>query len=165
MNPDSEGPGWLYGGLARLFVVSSTALSKTSYGLKILRLIDYHNAEPRSRKLWWIILLILVGLNVTTWPAALFPLVECLMGSSSAPQQFWTSRINVILGVAGSGCSGAADVILAILPYAIIYEHTIQSLSKPLVAFVSVIGAAAAVAAFTQCSQILNNGTTTLSRE
>lgn len=157
---DSQTPQGLYGGLARLFVVGSTALSKTSYGLTLWRLIDAQNTVSGHRKLWWLIFLILLGVNLTTWAPAVFPLVECYIGPSSEPRTCWTSEADVIIVMAGSGCSGAMNVVLALLPLATIYKYKTH-VSRTLVLFAMVMGVMAAVAAFTQCSQIPDGSVTT----
>lgn len=161
---DSQTPKGLYGGLGRLFVVGSTALSKTSYGLTLWRLIDAQNTVSGHRKLWWLIFFILLGVNLATWAPAVFPLVECYIGPSSEPRSCWNSEADVIIVMAGSGCSGAMDVVLALLPLATIYRYKMH-LSRALVLFAMTMGFMAAVAAFTQCSQIPDDSVTTFACE
>lgn len=157
-----QNQGELLGELARLFVTGSTALSKTSYGLALLRLMNTHKAMFPRRKLRWLIVLILVSINLIIWPAALFPLVACDLGSSTASGQCWASGVDIILGVAGTGWSGAADVTLALLPLEAIWNHEMPRLSRSLVILAMTMGFVAAAAAFTQCSQIPTNNTTAL---
>lgn len=154
--------GELLGELARLFVTGSTALSKTAYGLALLRLINTQKAMFPHRKLRWLIVLILVSINLILWPAALFPLVACDLGLSTASGHCWASGVDTILGVAGAGWSGAADVTLALLPLEAIWDHKMRRLSRSLVILAMATGFVAAAAAFTQCSQIPNNNTPTL---
>lgn len=161
---DSQTPKGLYGGLGRLFVVGSTALSKTSYGLTLWRLIDAQNTVSGHRKLWWLIFLILLSVNLAAWAPAVFPLVECYIGPSSQPRSCWNSEADVIIVMAGSGCSGAMDVVLALLPLATIYRYKMH-LSRTLVLFAMTMGVMAAVAAFTQCSQIPGDSATTFACE
>lgn len=143
----------------------STALSKTSYGLTLLRIMDAQKAESPHRKLRWLIWFILASINLTTWPAAIFSLLGCNFGFSTEPGQCWVSRVEVFIGVAGSGWSGAADVVLALLPLEAIWQHKAPSSVKVLVIFSMTMGLFAAVAAFVQCSQIANSNMTASARE
>lgn len=156
-----QNQGELLGELARLFVTGSTALSKTSYGLALLRLIKTQKAMIPHRRLRWLIVSILVSIHLIVWPAALFPLVACDFGLSTASGQCWASGVDIILGVAGTGWSGAADVTLALLPLGAIWDHKMRRSSRSLVILAMTVGFVAAAAAFTQCSQIPNNNTTT----
>lgn len=155
----------LLGELARLSVVVSTSLSKTSYGLMLLHLMNSRRAVSPYRKLRCFISIILVSVNLIIWPAALVSLIGYQFGLSTAPGQSWPSEADVIVGAAGSGWSGTADLILALLPLEAIWDHKMRRLNRSLVVFAMVMGLVAAVAAFTQCSQVLNNNTTTLARE
>lgn len=155
----------LCGGLARLLVVVSTALSKTSYGLTLLRMVDAQKAESPRRKLRWLIWFILASINLTTWPAAVFSLLGCNFGFSTEPGQCWVSRVEVFIGVAGSGWSGAADVVLALMPLDAIWHQKAPGLVKVLIIFSMTMGLFAAVAAFVQCSQIANSNMTSSARE
>lgn len=143
----------------------STALSKTSYGLGLLRLMDNQKAVSPHRKLRWFILFGLVSINLIIWPAALVSLIGCQLGLSTAPEQRRASTVDVIVGAVGTGWSGAADVVLALLPLEAIWDHKMRRLSRSLVIFAMTTGLVAASAAFTQCSQVLNNNTNTLARE
>lgn len=171
---ESRGPGIgssyhtrseLLGELARLSVVVSTALSKTSYGLMLLRRMKAQKAASPHRKLRWFILFLLVSVNLIIWPAALVSLIGYQLCLSTATGRSWPSQVDVIFGAAGSGWSGAADLVLALLPLEAIWDHKMRRLSRSLVIFAMVMGLVAAVAAFTQCSQVLNNNTATLARE
>lgn len=155
----------LLGGLAKLSVAVSTALSKTSYGLMLLRLMNGQKAISPHRKLQWFILFILVSVNLIIWPTALVSLIGCQLALSTAPGKCWASEVEVIVGAVGTGWSGAADVVLALLPLEAIWDHKMRRLSRSLVVFSMTMGLVAAAAAFTQCSQVLNNNTTTLARE
>lgn len=147
--------------------MGSTALSKTSYGLTLLRLMSAQGAASPHRKLRWLIIFFLVSINLVTWPTALVPFVACQVALSAASRQCWASAggADIFIGVAGSGYSGAADVILALLPLEAIWDQKMQHSSRCLVMFSMAMGFVAAVAAFIQCSQMPNNNTTTLTRK
>lgn len=127
--------------------------------------MNTQGAVSPHHKLRWLILIILVTINLAIWPAALFPLVGCQVGLSTAARQCWASGSYVFIGVTGSGFSGAADVVLALLPLEAIWDQNMRRSSKSLVMFSMMMGLVAAVAAFIQCNQIPNNNTTTLARE
>lgn len=104
----------------------------------------------------------LVSVNLILWTTALLPFIRCFIGLSVAPAQCWAAEIDVSIGVAGSGYSGAADVVLALLPLGNIWDYKLRRLSRFMVMFAMSMAAAAAVSAFTQCSQIPNNNTASL---
>lgn len=122
-------------------------------------------AEPPRRKLRWLILFVSVITNLIIWSAAIASLFGCHLGLPTAFRHCLISGVDVYIGVASSGFSGAADVILALLPLVAIWDQKMRRLSRSLVVFAMTMGLVAAVAAFTQCSQILNNSSATLSRE
>lgn len=131
----------------------------------LLRLMSTQKAVSPHRKLRWFILFVLFSINLIVWPAALVSFIGCQLGWSTAPGQRWASAVGVIAGATGTGWSGAADVVLALLPLEAIWGHKMRRLSRSLVIFAMTMGLVAAAAAFTQCSQVLNNNTSTLARE
>lgn len=144
------------GGLARLCAVGATAFSKTSYGLALLRLMSVQKDVSPHRKLQWLIWFLLVSVNIILWPAALVPFIRCRLGLlSTTPERCWGSELDVAFGVGGSGYSGASDVVLALLPLETILGK-LRGLKRFGVLFAMSMGFVAAVAAFTQCSQIPN---------
>lgn len=143
----------LLGSLSTTFSTLSAVLSKTSFGLTLLRLTSV--GYEKTRAFVWVIM---ISMNLIMFCDALYSWVEC-QPSRKHWEIFidgtcWSPDIAVKLGIAAGAYSGCMDVIMAILPWRIIWETRMERREKIGVLVAMSMGLCAGAAAFAKCSQI-----------
>lgn len=143
----------LLGSLSTTFSTLSAVLSKTSFGLTLLRLTQAGYAKTRA-----FIWVILVSMNILMFCDALYSWVECQPSRKHweifTAGTCWSPDIAVKFGIAAGAYSGCMDVIMAILPWGIIWETRMEGREKVGVLVAMSMGICAGAAAFAKCSQI-----------
>lgn len=143
----------LLGSLSTTFSTISAVLSKTSFGLTLLRLTSV--GYDKTRAFVWVIM---ISMNLIMFCDALYSWVEC-QPSRKHWEIFidgtcWSPDIAVKFGIAAGAYSGCMDVIMAILPWRIIWETRMERREKIGVLVAMSMGFCAGAAAFAKCSQI-----------
>ncbi|KAG6357456.1 hypothetical protein INS49_013333 [Diaporthe citri] len=143
----------LLGSLSTTFSTLSAVLSKTSFGLTLLRLTQV--GYEKTRAFVWVIM---VSMNILMFCDAFYSWVECQPSRKhweiSTDGTCWSPDIAVNLGIAAGAYSGCMDIIMAILPWRIIWETRMERKEKVGVLVAMSMGLCAGAAAFAKCSQI-----------
>ncbi|KAH8760448.1 hypothetical protein F5883DRAFT_681000 [Diaporthe sp. PMI_573] len=143
----------LLGSLSTTFSTLSAVLSKTSFGLTLLRLTQA--GYEKTRALVWVIM---ISMNILMFCDALYSWVECQPSRKHweifTDGTCWSPDIAVKFGIAAGAYSGCMDVIMAILPWRIIWETRMERKEKIGVLVAMSMGLCAGAAAFAKCSQI-----------
>ncbi|EFQ35364.1 uncharacterized protein GLRG_10508 [Colletotrichum graminicola M1.001] len=120
----------LYANLGGSFSIIAAAWCKTSFALTLLR-ITRESSEPWIKRLVWFIILsvnIALGLNV------LFTWIQCWpiekTWRTATPGECWRKSIPVNYNVFAASYSGAMDIVLAILPWKILWGLTMTKGEK-----------------------------------
>lgn len=143
----------LLGSLSTTFSTLSAVSSKTSFGLTLLRLTQVGYNKTRV-----FVSVIMVSMNLLMVCDALYSWVEC-QPSRKHWQIFtegtcWSPDIAVKFGIAAGAYSGCMDVIMAILPWRMIWNTRMERKEKVGVLVAMSMGLCAGAAAFAKCSQI-----------
>lgn len=143
----------LLGSLSTTFSTLSAVLSKTSFGLTLLRLTQV--GYDKTRAFVWVIM---VSMNLLMFCDALYSWVECQPSRKHweifTDGTCWSPDIAVQFGIAAGAYSGCMDIIMAILPWRIIWETRMERKEKFGVLVAMSMGLCAGAAAFAKCSQI-----------
>ncbi|KAF6838244.1 hypothetical protein CPLU01_02605 [Colletotrichum plurivorum] len=118
----------LHANLAGSFSIIAVAWSKTSFSLTLLRI-----ATERWMK--YVIWFILITINITLGTAVLITWIQCwpvekTWRTASTPGTCWPKRIPVTYNVFTASYSGAMDIVLAIVPWKIIWGLTMTKKEK-----------------------------------
>lgn len=143
----------LLGSLSTTFSTLSAVSSKTSFGLTLLRLTQVGYEKTRAF-VWFII----ISMNLLMFCDAMYSWVECQPARKHweifIDGTCWNPDIAVKFGIAAGAYSGCMDVIMAILPWRIIWETRMERKEKIGVLVAMSMGLCAGAAAFAKCSQI-----------
>lgn len=143
----------LLGSLSTTFSTISAVSSKTSFGLTLLRLTQV--GYEKTRAFVWVIM---VSMNMLMFCDAFYSWVECQPSRKHweifTDGTCWSPDIAVKFGIAAGAYSGCMDVIMAILPWRIIWETRMERKDKAGVLVAMSMGLCAGAAAFAKCSQI-----------
>lgn len=104
--------------VAATLAIASTGISKTSFALTMLRL-----TTGRMRKVIWFII---VSINLFMGMTGLFVWIQCIPLQKNwdlnVPGACWESNVNVVYARFASSWSGTMDIVLALLPWKIIWN-------------------------------------------
>ncbi|KAI3393582.1 hypothetical protein diail_3931 [Diaporthe ilicicola] len=143
----------LLGSMSTTFSTLSAVISKTSFGLTLLRLTQV--GYEKTRVFVWVIM---VSMNLLMFCDALYSWVECQPSRKHweifTDGTCWSPDIAVKFGIAAGAYSGCMDVIMALLPWRIIWETRMERREKIGVLVAMSMGLCAGAAAFAKCSQI-----------
>jgi hypothetical protein len=143
----------LLGSISTTFSTLSAVLSKTSFGLTLLRLTQA--GYDKTRVLVWAIM---ISMNVLMFCDALYSWVECQPSRKHWDVRIdgtcWSPDIAIKFGIAAGAYSGCMDVVMAVLPWRIIWETRMEPKEKAGVLVAMSMGLCAGAAAFSKCSQI-----------
>lgn len=143
----------LLGSLSTTFSTLSAVLSKTSFGLTLLRLTQV--GYEKTHAFVWVIM---ISMNLLMFCDALYSWVECQPSRKHweilTDGTCWSPDIAVKFGIVAGAYSGCMDVIMAILPWRIIWETRMARREKIGVLVAMSMGLCAGAAAFAKCSQI-----------
>ncbi|KAK2046282.1 hypothetical protein LZ31DRAFT_583493 [Colletotrichum somersetense] len=120
----------LYANLGGSFSIIAAAWSKTSFALTLLRITRESSEHWMKRLVWFIIFSvnIALGLNV------LFTWIQCRpvekTWRTATPGSCWRKSIPVNYNVFATSYSGAMDIVLAILPWRILWSLTMTKREK-----------------------------------
>ncbi|KAJ0120885.1 hypothetical protein J7T55_015622 [Diaporthe amygdali] len=118
---------------------------------KLLLLVGY----DKTRVFVWVIM---VSMNLLMFCDALYSWVECQPSRKHweifTDGTCWSPDIAVKFGIAAGAYSGCMDVVMAILPWRIIWETRMERKEKIGVLVAMSMGLCAGAAAFAKCSQI-----------
>ncbi|KAK1991421.1 hypothetical protein LX36DRAFT_663317 [Colletotrichum falcatum] len=133
-NWDVAGDNWpwllLYANLGGSVSIAAAAWSKTSFALTLLR-ITRESPERRLRRLIWFVIL---SINVALGVNVLFTWVQCRpiekVWRTATPGTCWRKSVPVNYNIFAASYSGAMDVALAILPWKILWGHSMTKREK-----------------------------------
>lgn len=146
----------IYGNVAFSAAVLATVWSKTSFGITLLRI-----TEGKMKPVIWFIL---VSMNTAMHLHALFPWIQCSPISKGwfrdIPGTCWSPEVSVIYGVFASTYSGSVDIVLALLPWSIVWNLQMRKKEKVGVAVAMSMGVFAGCTAFIKSAKLplLANG-------
>lgn len=106
------------GGCGATFAIAATGISKTSFGVTMLRL-----TSGKTRKFIWAIL---ISINFFLGLSGLFIWIECIplekTWDPSVPGACWNPVINPVYARFSATWSGTMDIALAMLPWKVIWN-------------------------------------------
>ncbi|KAK3317380.1 hypothetical protein B0T19DRAFT_434879 [Cercophora scortea] len=140
----------LLGTLGGSFSILAAVWSKTSFGLTLIRI-----AQKKTRIVVWVIIvtmnLAMVMIVVTSW-------IQCSpvpkVWNRLLPGSCWDGRVNVYYGLFAAAYSGAMDIVLALLPWTIVWKLQMRRKEKIGVGIAMSMGVFAGCTAFIKCSKI-----------
>ncbi|TQN63630.1 hypothetical protein CSHISOI_11786, partial [Colletotrichum shisoi] len=117
--------------LAGSLSIIAAAWSKTSFALTLLR-IAQESPERRMKRLVW---LIIVSINVALGLSVLFTWIQCwpvekTWRTASTPGTCWPKSVVMGYNVFTAAYSGAMDILLAVLPWRLIWGLTMTKREK-----------------------------------
>ncbi len=125
------------GNLIGTFSILGAVWSKTSFALTLLRLMS----TPRMRVVLW---LAIGSMNVAMGLNALFLWVRCAplikTWNPSVPGTCWAPQVYPIYGIFAAGYSAVMDVVLALLPWKIVWRLQMKRQEKLGVAIAMSLG-------------------------
>ncbi|OHX00960.1 integral membrane protein [Colletotrichum incanum] len=139
----------LYANLAGSFSIIAAAWSKTSFALTLLRI----TRESSERWMTWLVWFIIVSINIALGLNVLFTWIQCwpvekTWRTASTPGTCWPKNITMNYNVFTASYSGAMDIVLAILPWKIIWSLTMTKREKLGVLFAMSMGVFAGAISF-----------------
>ncbi|KAH7146106.1 hypothetical protein EDB81DRAFT_842367 [Dactylonectria macrodidyma] len=145
----SEAIKLLYVG--EFFAIVAVAVSKTSFAVTLLRLAE----RPwHSYVLWFII----VSLNSIMLLCGIFQFVQCSptekLWNLGVPGACWDPRININYAIFAGSYSAAADFILALFPWLLIWHLQMRKREKVGVAVAMSLGILASITAAVKTSYL-----------
>ncbi|OBR13188.1 Integral membrane protein [Colletotrichum higginsianum IMI 349063] len=121
----------LYANLAGSLSIIAAAWSKTSFALTLLRIAQESPERWMKRLVWFII----VSINVALGLSVLFTWIQCwpvekTWRTASTPGTCWPKSVVMGYNVFTAAYSGAMDIVLAVLPWRIIWGLTMTKREK-----------------------------------
>ncbi|OLN85459.1 hypothetical protein CCHL11_08084 [Colletotrichum chlorophyti] len=121
----------LYANLSGSFSIIAAAWSKTSFALTLLRIAR----ESSDRWMRYVIWFIIISINIALGLAVLFTWIQCwpvekTWRTASTPGTCWPKRIPVTYNIFTASYSGAMDIVLAMLPWKMIWGLTMTRREK-----------------------------------
>ncbi|KAH6695678.1 hypothetical protein F5X68DRAFT_258234 [Plectosphaerella plurivora] len=133
------------GGNASMFGI---ALSKTSFALTLLRVVE--------GKMKWLVWYIIVSINIFLALMVLFVWVQCNPPEKSfrpaTPGTCWAPEVTANYMIFASAYSGFMDIVLALLPWQVIWGLQLNLKEKVGVSIAMSMGMLAGIVAFVKCS-------------
>ncbi|KAK4214934.1 hypothetical protein QBC37DRAFT_439838 [Rhypophila decipiens] len=134
--------------------------SKTSFGMTLLRIIS----GKKTRLLVWGIIVsmnLAMSVNVVTSWVQCYPSLLPVPGSTLEVQgnsgmslKCWDGRVGVYYGIFAGAYSGLMDIVLALLPWSVLWNLQIRRKEKIGIAVAMGMGVFAGGAAIVKCSKI-----------
>ncbi|KAI1059116.1 hypothetical protein LB507_003905 [Fusarium sp. FIESC RH6] len=155
-HPEDAVPLALLGQISQPFVVMSCALGKTSFSISLMRLA----VQPFIHRFLWFIVISMLTLHILI---SIIVFVRC-----KDPRTTWNPAIvsecwapEVYLGVMYfiGAYSAATDFILALLPWAMLWNLNMKNREKFGVAFAMSLGVFAGSIAIIKCTKLKANAT------
>ncbi|KAE9369367.1 hypothetical protein N431DRAFT_380251 [Stipitochalara longipes BDJ] len=144
INPSNLPRMGLLGIIAGVLAIFAAIYSKTSFAITLLRI-----SEGRTRILLWFII---ISVNIALGGSALIPWIQCRPVEKNwnlmAPGKCWNLKIFSYYGMASSAFSGAMDILLAFIPWKMVWN--LQMKEKVGVATAMSMGVFAGAAAITK---------------
>ncbi|KAK3335102.1 hypothetical protein B0T19DRAFT_6 [Cercophora scortea] len=142
----------IYLNVAGTFSITAAAWSKTSFAITLLRLTHgWHK---------WVVWFIIVSVNVTMGLSALFPWVSCTpvqkSWDSTVPGTCWDPSIVVHYNTFSAAFSATMDIVLAMLPWVVIWNLQMKRNEKIGVAVAMSMGVFAGVTGIIKTSMVPN---------
>ncbi|KAK2015658.1 hypothetical protein LZ32DRAFT_602306 [Colletotrichum eremochloae] len=120
----------LYANLGGSVSIIAAAWSKTSFALTLIRITRESPESWMKRLIWFIILSVNIALGINV----LFTWIQCSpiekTWRSATPGTCWRKSIPVNYNIFAASYSGAMDIVLAILPWRILWGHTMTKKEK-----------------------------------
>ncbi|OAA56197.1 hypothetical protein SPI_07808 [Niveomyces insectorum RCEF 264] len=141
----------LLGNLTGTFSILAAVWSKTSFALTLLRLMT-------GRQMRVVLWLAIASINVAMGLNAVFLWVRCMplvkTWNPTVPGTCWAPQVYPIYGIFAAGYSAVMDVILALLPWKIVWRLQMKRQEKFGVAIAMSLGVVAGAMAVVKTSQI-----------
>ncbi|KAF7715364.1 Uncharacterized protein PECH_001429 [Penicillium ucsense] len=138
-----------------VIIIIGCVLSKTSFALTLLRIVT---------KTWMKVLLwhIIISMNAIMWLCAICYLIQC-----SPTAALWDTRLmktakcwpNIVfeaIALAAGAYSGLMDLVLALLPWPVIWKLQMRRREKFGIALAMSMGIFASITAFIKTAQLVN---------
>jgi len=140
----------LYGIVTGTLSICAASWSKTSFALTLTRL-----TTGRLKAFVWFSIW---AVNVCLGLAALVTWISCTPIPKAWHMEMegtcWPSNVTVIVGIIGCVCSGVLDLVLAMIPWAIIWKLQMRPAEKIGIVVAMSMGIFAAATAFVKSSKI-----------
>ncbi|KAJ5673993.1 hypothetical protein N7462_009432 [Penicillium macrosclerotiorum] len=130
--------------IGEVFAIMACTLGKTSFAVTLLRIVVQR---------WMIVVLwfVIVTMNLVNVLAALFIFVQCKdprhLWNSAIPSECWPDSVFTDFSLFVGAYSGAQDFVLALLPWAIVWNLQMKKKEKLGIAFAMSLGIFAGAAA------------------
>ncbi|OIW25567.1 hypothetical protein CONLIGDRAFT_581876 [Coniochaeta ligniaria NRRL 30616] len=149
-------PIQILGNVSASASILAAVWSKTSFGITLLRI-----AEGKMKPAIWFIIM---SMNLLMGVSALMPWIQCDPVSKTwnrdEPGSCWDPRVNIVYGVVAGSYSGVMDIVLALLPWSVVWNLQMKKKEKVGVAVAMSMGVFAGCTAFVKSAKIplLTNG-------
>ncbi|KAF3389232.1 hypothetical protein F1880_004088 [Penicillium rolfsii] len=138
-----------------VLVILSCVFSKTSFAFTLMRIVT---------KTWMKVLLwfIIVTMNAVMWLCAICYLAQCKPAAALwnakllATAKCWPTEVFETIALVAGAYSGCMDVILALLPWVVLWNLEMKKREKAGIALAMSMGIIAAIAAFIKTSKLVN---------
>ncbi|CEO60220.1 hypothetical protein PMG11_04858 [Penicillium brasilianum] len=138
-----------------VIIIIGCVFSKTSFAFTLLRIVT---------KTWMKVLIwfIIVTMNAIMWLCAICYLAQCKPAAALwnaellATAKCWPTEVFEIIALVAGAYSGCMDVILALLPWAVLWDLEMKKREKAGIALAMSMGVIAAIAAFIKTSKLVN---------
>ncbi|KAK3938971.1 hypothetical protein QBC46DRAFT_355427 [Diplogelasinospora grovesii] len=128
--------------------------SKTSFAVTLLRL-----TEGKTKMFVWAII---ISMNIAMGLSALFTWIECTpipkTWDRTIPGTCWDTKVSNGYGIFAGCLSGVCDIVLALLPWRLVWDLQMQKREKMGVAIAMSMGVFAGSTAFVKSARILTLG-------
>ncbi|KAH8904155.1 hypothetical protein BR93DRAFT_946918 [Coniochaeta sp. PMI_546] len=140
----------ILGNVAASASILGAVWSKTSFGVTLLRI-----AEGRMKPAIWFIIL---SMNLLMGVHALIPWIQCnpvaKTWNRDEPGSCWDPRVNIVYGILAGSYSGVMDIVLALLPWSVVWNLQMKKKEKIGVAVAMSMGVFAGCTAFVKSAKI-----------
>ncbi|KAJ5380321.1 uncharacterized protein N7496_002749 [Penicillium cataractarum] len=138
-----------------VIIIFGCVFSKTSFAFTLLRIVT---------KTWMKVLIwfIIVTMNAIMWLCGICYLAQCKPAAALwnakllATAKCWPTEVFETIALVAGAYSGCMDVILALLPWAVIWDLEMKKREKAGIALAMSMGVIAAIAAFIKTSKLVN---------
>ncbi|KAK3934691.1 hypothetical protein QBC46DRAFT_299422 [Diplogelasinospora grovesii] len=141
----------LLGQLGATVSILAAVWSKTSFGMTLLRI-----TEKKTKATVWFII---VTMNLAMSMSALITWIQCNPVAKGwetmLPGSCWDPKVNAYYGVFSGAYSGTMDIVLALLPWSVVWNLQMKKKEKIGVAIAMSMGVFAGCTAFVKSSKIL----------
>ncbi|KAJ5460254.1 uncharacterized protein N7458_001806 [Penicillium daleae] len=138
-----------------VIIIIGCVFSKTSFAFTLMRIVT---------KTWMKVLLwfIIVTMNAIMWLCAICYLAQCKPAAALwdakllATAKCWPTEVFETIALVAGAYSGCMDVILALLPWVVLWGLEMKKREKVGIALAMSMGITAAIAAFIKTSKLVN---------